>query len=802
MVTRSQLCPCGSGKKYKRCCGAGQPARSGHAPPGGFALAHQLLLQRDFARAESLCEQALADQPGNLDGWFLLAAIALEQPALERAVAAMRRAAAVAPQRPEVSFNLGHIHERRGDTAAAIDAYSEAVRLAPDYAAAWNNLGNCLRQAGRIGPAIQAYRHGVHLTPQAATAWNNLGVVLKIDGQFAEALACYRRAIAADPRYAPAHGNLGNLHAAMRDYAAAEASLREALRLDPRFVDATLNLAGVLRLGGQGEAALALYRQALQVEPHSAACWVALAAALQNLRFAADHPQARSELTRLLDHPAVDALGLVPAALSLLAHALALAALLDAAEHPLAAATPTLMAPWFDDTLLAGLLESTVITDPQFELALRRVRAGLLFALDESAGLSPAALAFCVRLAQQCHLTEYVYAQSLQETGRVEALARRLERDLADAGAIDAAQVAIYACYRPLTDLPGHARLCGAGLPVLAPLIAEQIEAPLEEARLIAGLARIGSISDAVSQAVQAQYEAHPYPRWKQLGMPGAQALAQAVRAIAPQAAFPAAVDLQAPQVLVAGCGTGRHPIQTATRIAGAQVLAVDLSAASLAYGLRKARELGVANLQFMQGDILELGQLTREFDLIESFGVLHHMRDPLRGWRVLSGLLKPGGLMLIGLYSERGRAPVVACRQLVGALGFGDDAAEIRRFRQYLLQGGPAEVRAALTHSPDFYSISDCRDLIFHVQEHRYTLPQIAAMGRELGLECLGLELDDPALYAGRAGGAATLPPPGDLEAWDRFEQAHPQAFGSTYKIWWQKPWRREPVEKRGTPD
>ena len=71
-------------------------------------------------------------------------------------------------------------------------------------------------------------------------------------------------------------------------------------------------------------------------------------------------------------------------------------------------------------------------------------------------------------------------------------------------------------------------------------------------------------------------------------------------------------------------------------------MLAVDLSLASLAYAKRKSVELGVANLEYRQGDILALGALEERFDLIECSGVLHHLADPFEGWRVLASLRKP----------------------------------------------------------------------------------------------------------------------------------------------------------------
>ena len=64
--------------------------------------------------------------------------------------------------------------------------------------------------------------------------------------------------------------------------------------------------------------------------------------------------------------------------------------------------------------------------------------------------------------------------------------------------------------------------------------------------------------------------------------------------------------------VLIAGCGTGQHAIETGRRFAGASVLAVDLSLTSLSYAFRKTRELGLQNIAYAQADILKLGAIGR----------------------------------------------------------------------------------------------------------------------------------------------------------------------------------------------
>ena len=117
------------------------------------------------------------------------------------------------------------------------------------------------------------------------------------------------------------------------------------------------------------------------------------------------------------------------------------------------------------------------------------------------------------------------------------------------------------------------------------------------------------------------------------------------------------------PQILITGCGTGRETIDTATRFRKCNVLAIDLSLTSLAYAKRKTEELGISNIEYMQADILDLTALDRKFDIIESGGVLHHMDDPMAGWKVLTDCLKTGGLMRIGLYSESARKHIVQIR-------------------------------------------------------------------------------------------------------------------------------------------
>src|SRR4029078_4879054 len=118
--------------------------------------------------------------------------------------------------------------------------------------------------------------------------------------------------------------------------------------------------------------------------------------------------------------------------------------------------------------------------------------------------------------------------------------------------------------------------------------------------------------------------------------------------------------------VLIAGCGTGRHAVEVARRLKGANLLAVDLSLTSLGYARRQSSALGVGNVEFAQADILELASLGRTFDLIEAVGSLQTLAEPTAGWNVLSSLLRPGGFIFFGLYSESARRNIVAARNFI----------------------------------------------------------------------------------------------------------------------------------------
>jgi hypothetical protein len=131
----------------------------------------------------------------------------------------------------------------------------------------------------------------------------------------------------------------------------------------------------------------------------------------------------------------------------------------------------------------------------------------------------------------------------------------------------------------------------------------------------------------------------------------------------------------------------------------------------------------------------------------------------------------------------------VNAARETIARRKLAPVAATIREFRQEVFAADAGSPLKRLLGLGDFYAMSECRDLVFHVQEHQYRLPQIARMLEEQGLKVIGISSAVPAHAAAeyrkmfpKDGGMA------DLERWDAVEARHPDAFIGMYQVWCQR--------------
>jgi SAM-dependent methyltransferase/tetratricopeptide (TPR) repeat protein len=431
-----------------------------------------------------------------------------------------------------------------------------------------------------------------------------------------------------------------------------------------------------------------------------------------------------------------------------------------------------------DDPMLLCMLQSVPVRKIGLERALTSIRAGMLAQPDDADDV----LAFRCALAKQCFINEYVFSTTPDEDARVSQLKAAMA-----AGEIKPAAIATLAMYEPLHAPPeAKALLERKWPPALDDLITQQVREPQQELQSRPTIPVLTPIEDATSQRVRQQYEENPYPRWVNFAHNVTpMTLDEQLRLWFPTAAFEPLGKTDSIDILVAGCGTGLQAAEVTQGYVGARTLAVDLSLASLCYAKRKTRPPLAERVEYVQGDILKLGGISRTFDLIASAGVLHHMADPLEGWRVLLSLLRPGGFMHLGLYSEIARRDVVAARAFIAERGYASTTADIRHCRQDLMNT-PLRTIDRLN---DFFTTSECRDLLFHVQESRMTIPAIKEFIAGQGLKFIGFNFDEANAANYRSQFAANAWSMADLDKWQAVETQNPDTFLGMYQFWVQKP-------------
>ena len=673
-----------------------------------------------FADAAKLYREFLATDPDHAEATHFLGVCLVRSGRRSEGLPLVERSVGLAPANTLYRQNFGLLLAESGELSLAETQFGEILRLEQANFTAHNYLGMVRQRLGRMDEAIASYEEALRLRPQDPAAANNLGYCLLERGDVEGALEALRRSLAAHATNAIAHNNLGNALRTRGDLQGALQSYHSALALAPQSANVHYNLALTLRELGDPQAALEAARAAVRCDRAHRAAWQVFAEVLAAMRFTAWNADLAADCERLLSETEVD---VQPGAEAMLS---------------LTRARPR-------GKLFLLLLEHALVADEAFE--------GEMAALRREALASPS-LELCCALAQQCSLNEYIWTETEAEAARVTELERSAKTPL---------ELAALAMYRPPDR---HEKPPGGG-DAFERMWRRLVEEPaIERSSTIASLT---AVRDEVSRRVQAQYETNPYPRWQRAPVPGVFPLPRMLRSLFPHADPAKLAAPDAPEILVAGCGTGRHAAITAQLQPYGRVLAVDISRASLAYAMRRCAELGLANIRFAQADLLELGTLEERFDLIECSGVLHHMREPLEGWRVLVSLLKSGGFMKLGLYSEAARRNIVAAREVVKGLS----VIEARRRIFELPANHPAR---AVTSLRDFYSASGARDLVLHVQEHRFTIPRLASAIAELRVEFLGFELPGKKLAL-------------SLEQWDAYETANPDTFASMYQFWIRKP-------------
>lgn len=237
-----------------------------------------------------------------------------------------------------------------------------------------------------------------------------------------------------------------------------------------------------------------------------------------------------------------------------------------------------------------------------------------------------------------------------------------------------------------------------------------------------------------MSNPVQAHYQKYPYPHYPLIASVR-RCDTYALNLDALWSRFNRTLPPpHAKKILIAGCGSFA-PYPWAVANPDVQITALDLSERSLRRARWHCLLHGKRNVAYQCGDIIDHAAIAGEFGLIDSFGVLHHLEDPLAGLKALERRLVPGGILRIMLYSRYARRDEESIRRAFRLLGI-DSPRTARR----LLHKAAAGSRLAdyLAASDEPVSASGLADALLHPRVHTYRVDDLLETIAQTGLEIL----------------------------------------------------------------
>ena len=286
-------------------------------------------------------------------------------------------------------------------------------------------------------------------------------------------------------------------------------------------------------------------------------------------------------------------------------------------------------------------------------------------------------------------------------------------------------------------------------------------------------------ISDPLDDVVAHQYEQWMYPapiwdltqwlhgQWQWFDP------SHAHRLFWPDRAYPEGLD-----ILVAGCGTNQAAVIAYTNPT-ARVVAVDVSDASLAHHRYLVERHGLNNLELRRMPIERVGELERDFDLIISTGVLHHMDDPQAGALALAQRLRPDGVMALMLYATYGRIGVQMLQSAFRDMALTQDAASIALVKDALANIDPMHpIVGYIGIAPDLQDDAGVVDTFLHGRDRTYTIDECRELVAAAGLVFQDLFLKAP-YYAPRSSDSAFLTAVAALpreRQWSVMERVNPR--------------------------
>ncbi len=689
---------------------------------------------------------------------------------------------------------LGVIANGHGDYVQAEKLIKQAIAISPDDPAPYINLGKTLTALDEVDEAIATYLTAVKKGPGIPHAHTSLADAYYLIDDTDNAEKHYKIALGIDQHYAPANNNLGNIYSARGDTVNSIRCFRLAINSFPGMAVAHDNLALALLQENKIYDALQSERRALQLEPENKKYWQSFIQIARHLKLAEIDPHFEVDLDRCFSIDDIDHQQLIPIIVLLLTSKTYTNEVFDLSESKRVALfkkaflEKSLPEFYFKNWLLKAA-ETCLLDDINVEKTFTSLRHAALLEIDNINGGREIDL-LCA-IGQQAFITQYVYQQTDEESRLIATLLEKTRIKLSGKEKVKPEILAVLSCFTSLRRIDGMvtytSKLDQKFADSIKRLLIRHVTNIVIETNIRRDIEQLTLTHNDTSLEVQKINEDHPYLFWETLYYEQPIPFSTVITRQFPHIKINA-TRFKQPEILVAGCGTGKKAVAMAKRHPDAKVLAMDLSTASLAYGCRLAKKLCLTNITFMQGDILALEAVDLKFDIIECGGVLHHLDDPNKGCAILADLLNDGCYMRIGLFSGLARQSVVEARSFIKSRGYGHSLEDIRQARKALLLNEEKPQLANMVGFSDFFVTAGCRYLLYPVPEHCFSIPEIEGMLESSNLEFLGFTFTDTSTlrrYRNRFPEDKTVT---DLSKWHIFETENTNTFRSMYQFWVRK--------------
>ena len=434
-----------------------------------------------------------------------------------------------------------------------------------------------------------------------------------------------------------------------------------------------------------------------------------------------------------------------------------------------------------NEKLFQLIVKKCLITDLNLEFYLTKIRKKLLkkFLSNTDNQFFMKIYKFLIVFAEQKFFCEFIYHVTDEE----KKLLKKLENKIKKKDDICELSILLISLYKPLNK-------CNYLQKKLVNYISKSNEFkeflkyvfhdPHTDKQASISMKSMSNFSNKTSLLMKRQYEENPFPRWRFTLRP------MKGNDINEFTNRYSDTFFQKPEILIAGCGTGQQAMAWSA-YKDSKICAVDLSSESLAYAIRKAKEKNIKNINFYHLDLLDLELLNKKFDIIISTGCLHHMEKPEDGLESLVNVLKPQGLIYLGLYSKRARSEIEWTRKYIQKRKIDVTEDNMRSFRTKILNSENKKLQS-IRGLHDFFSLSNFRDLLFNYTEHTYDFIKIKELLESKKLNFIAFNEMNPDVKNSFKNHFPNENDEVNLELWDKFEKIYPKTFLSMYRFWVKK--------------